>query len=130
MQGALARAGIEPGELSLVSSGASGSVAGDALETAAIRGLLGEATPRVPVTAPKSATRECLEASGAIGLVAAVGAIRAGRIPPVAGLSDVDPAAADLDLVVGAAREEPVDRVLVTARDDAGHCGAVVVARP
>lgn len=128
MRGALSQAGLEPAQLSFVSSGASGSVEGDALEAAAILELLGEARRQVPVTAPKSATRECFEASGAIAVVSALRAIHAGRIPPVAGLVDVDPAANELDLVVGGAREQEVEHVLVTARDEVGHCAAVVVS--
>ena len=84
MRGALAQAGLSVGELSFVASAASGSVAGDAREAGALRELLGDDRRRVAVTAPKSATRECLEASGAIGLVAAVGATRpaASRLLP------------------------------------------------
>ena len=130
MRRALAQGAVEPSELSLISSAASGSVAGDAHEAAAIRALLDGAPGSVAVTAPKSVTHECLEASGAIGLVAAVCAIQASRVPPVAGLVDVDPSAADLDLVMGEAREQRVDHVLVDAHDEAGHCAAVLVSRP
>ncbi len=129
MRGALAQASLRAEDLSLISSGASGSVSGDAIELAAIRALLGEAAGAVPVNAPKSATRECLEASGAIGVVSATSSILSNRIPPVAGLANVDADAAGLDLVIGEARETTVDHVLVTARDEAGHCGAVVVSR-
>jgi len=130
MRGALAQGGLHAGELSLLVSGASGAVAGDAQEALAIRELLDGAPGSVAVTAPKSASRECFEASGAIGLVTAVSAIQARRIPPVAGLGEVDPDAADLDLVIGQARERDVEHVLVNAREDAGHCAAVLVSRP
>ena len=99
-------------------------------QTTAGREVLGGASTQVAVTAPKSSTRECFEASGAIGLVGAVGAIQASRIPPVAGLSEVDPCARDLDLVTGQARDQAVDHVLVSAHDEAGHCAAVLVSRP
>ncbi|MDJ0850695.1 MAG: beta-ketoacyl synthase N-terminal-like domain-containing protein [Myxococcota bacterium] len=129
MRGALAQGGVGPEDLSLVSSGASGSVEGDALEAVALRELLGEASGRVAVTAPKSVCFESFEASGAIGLVAAVSAIQAGRIPPVAGLTEVDPCAEGLDLVLGSAREQRVDHVLVTSSEEAGHRAAVLVSR-
>ena len=129
MRAALAQGALAPEGLSLISSAASGSVSGDELEAAAIRKLLGSSPGSVAVTAPKASTRECLEVSGAIGMVAAVASLQANRVPPVAGLSDVDPSAADLDLVIGEAREQAVDHVLVSARDETGHCGAVLVSR-
>ncbi len=129
MRGALAQGRLAADELSLVSSGASGAVEGDAREAAAIRALLGDAAQRVPVIAPKSTCLESLEASGAIGLVTAVSAIQAGRIPPIAGLTEVDPCAAGLDLVLGSAREQRVDHVLVSAQEEAGHCASVLVSR-
>jgi len=130
LRSAVAQAGITAGDLSLVLSGASGARAGDASEARALRSLLADATARVAVSAPKSVTRECFEASGAIAMVSAVAAIQAGRVPPIAGLSDVDVEAAELDLVIGAARDRRLEHVLVGAREEAGHCAAVVVSRP
>lgn len=125
MAEALAAAELGPADVSCVFSSASGSPQGDQEDGSAIRELLGS----VPVTASRSLTGDCLEASGALDVAAAVLAFEAGRIPGIAGLAEVDAAFAGLDLVRGAARELDVHRVLVNTRDDSGHCASALISR-
>jgi 3-oxoacyl-[acyl-carrier-protein] synthase II len=84
---------------------------------------------QVPVTASRSATGDCLEASGALDVAAAVLAVEAGRIPAIAGLTDVAPEFSELDLVRGSSRELGLRHVLVNTRDDSGHCASALVSR-
>lgn len=122
---ALAGAKLDPGDVSCVFSSASGSPRGDQEEGEAIREMLG----RVPVTASRSLTGDCLEASGALDVAAAVLAVEAEEIPSIAGLDGVDAAFAGLDLVRGSSRRLPIRHVLVNTRDDSGHCASAVISR-
>ncbi|TAH37091.1 MAG: hypothetical protein EYC70_08920 [Planctomycetota bacterium] len=122
---ALASAQLPAQGVSCVIAFASGSPAVDLEEGHALRDL----GIRAPVTAPKAATGDCLEASGAIGVAVAIEALRTGRIPPIARLSAVDPDFADLDLVRGQPRAAVLAHALVTARDPEGPCSAVIVSR-
>jgi len=126
MKEALRTAELTPGEISCVISYASGSLDGDGEEGQAI----GELFPGVPVTAPKSQTRDCLEASGAIHMAVSLLSIQTGKIPPIAKLENVDPAFSRLDLVCGKPREASIQHVLVNARDESGHNAAVIVSAP
>jgi 3-oxoacyl-[acyl-carrier-protein] synthase II len=124
MKEAVQQANLTPGQISCVISYASGSLHGDCEEGNAI----GELFPGVPVTAPKSQTRDCLEASGAMHMAVALLSIQSGKITPIPGLDHVDSAFSRLDLVRGSARSAAVQHVLVTARDDSGHNAAVVIS--
>jgi 3-oxoacyl-[acyl-carrier-protein] synthase II len=125
MEEALAGANLDPGDVSCVFSSASGSRRGDQEEGEAIGEMLGH----VPVTACRSLTGDCLEASGALDVAAAVFAVEAERIPSIAGLAEVDPAFAGLDLVRGSSRQLPIRHVLLNTRDDSGHCASAVISR-
>jgi 3-oxoacyl-(acyl-carrier-protein) synthase len=125
MEEALASARIDPSEVSCVFSSASGSPTGDLEEGEAILRMLGH----VPVTASRSATGDCLEASGALDVALAVLALGAAKIPSIAGLGAVDPAFARLDLVRGSPRELPMRHALVNTRDESGHCASALISR-
>ena len=119
---ALADAGINAGDIGAVVSSASGSRSLDAREGAGISATVG---PTVPVTAIKSMTGEALGASGALQALAAVEALRGGRLPGVAGLMRADPTIA---LAVSAeTRPVRATRALVTTIAPEGNCCAVVL---
>jgi nodulation protein E len=63
------------------------------------------------VSSTKSMHGHALGASGALELVAVVGALRDSVVPPTANLDKVDPAC-DLDYVPNVAREMPVRAAL------------------
>src|SRR5258706_118902 len=82
----LDRASLAPSDIDLVVSGASGSVAGDRLESATLHALWG-AAPLPPVLAPKSVTGEY----GGAQLGAAILATAGAEVGPTAGLQTLDP---------------------------------------
>jgi 3-oxoacyl-[acyl-carrier-protein] synthase II len=124
MKEAVQQADLTPSQISCVISYASGSPHGDCDEGHAISELF----PGVPVTAPKSQTRDCLEASGAIHMAVAVLSIQNGKITPIPALDNIDSPFSRLDLVRGNARPVRMQHVLVDARDDSGHNAAVVIS--
>jgi 3-oxoacyl-[acyl-carrier-protein] synthase II len=84
---ALERAGLTPGDVDLVVSGASGAREGDRLETEVLRAAW-EGAPLPPVAAPKAVTGEY----GGGHLAAAVLAAAGSPFGPTAGFAEEDPA--------------------------------------
>lgn len=80
---ALADAGLEPGQIDLVTAHATGTPKGDAAEAEAIAHFLGDERERVWVTAPKAVTGHCLGASGTVGLIATVLMLATNRVSPL-----------------------------------------------
>jgi 3-oxoacyl-[acyl-carrier-protein] synthase II len=88
---ALADAGVEPAEVDYVNAHAPGTPVGDVLEASALAMVLGDATPRVPVSSTKSMTGHLLTAAGAFEAIACIAAIKHQAIPPTINLDDPDP---------------------------------------
>ena len=122
---ALADAGLQPADISVVFADAAGIPALDRAEAAAISGVFG---PRsVPVTAPKALTGRLYAGGGPLDVAAAALSIRDGVIPATAATSAV-PDDYDIDLVVGHPRTgEAVTAALVLARGKCGFNSAVVL---
>ena len=127
MTAALADAGLAPRSVGFVSAHGTGTVYNDAMEAAAIARVFG---PRaVPVNSVKGAVGHALGAAGALEAVVCVQAIAHGVVPPTAGLRELDPACAVLDVVAGAPRAGAVDVALSTSSGFAGANAAVVLGR-
>jgi nodulation protein E len=111
MRLALAEAELNPQDVDYINAHGTGTQANDVTETRAIRLAFGAYADRLAVSSTKSMHGHALGASGALELVAAIGALREGVVPPTANLDQVDPAC-DLDYVPNVAREMPVRAVL------------------
>ena len=101
------------GERRLDTHGAGGT-GGRASEETASRDTgveCGASADKGAVSSTKAVHGHALGAAGAIELVAAIGALRDGVIPPTANFIDADPAC-DLDYVPNLARETPVRAAL------------------
>lgn len=125
LRAALDDAGIEAKDVGCVISSASGGRSRDLEEGRALAAVFGS----VPVTAPKAAAGECLEASGAIAVAIAVEILRTGRIPPIAGLGETAPELNGLRLVRDTPLDAEVRHVLIPDCDPEGHCAALVVSK-
>ena len=101
----------DPEDVDYINAHGTGTSANDATETRAIRRVFGVHAERLAVSSTKSMHGHALGASGAMELVAAIGALRDGVVPPTANLDKPDPAC-DLDYVPNKAREMPVRAVL------------------
>jgi len=111
MQRALADARLAPEAFDYINAHGTGTPANDPTETKAIRRTFGTHADALAVSSTKSMHGHALGAAGAIELVATIGAIRDGVIPPTANFIDPDPEC-DLDYVPNAAREKPVRAAL------------------
>jgi 3-oxoacyl-[acyl-carrier-protein] synthase II len=124
---ALEEAELAPGGLDALSTGASGSVAGDRVEARGLAAALGEAVRGLPVSAVKAATGEALGASGGFQAVALLGAMESGIVPGIAGLAAPEPGL-HLSLSCEPSRRD-VRRGLVSAVGLDGAATALVLAR-
>jgi 3-oxoacyl-[acyl-carrier-protein] synthase II len=118
----LERAGLTPGDVDLVVSGASGAREGDRLEAEVLRAVW-EGAPLPPIAAPKAVTGEY----GSGHLAAAVLAAAGSPLGPTPGFAEEDPALGITPLR-GPLREAP-SVVLATSLAAGGAAAWVVLGR-
>jgi 3-oxoacyl-[acyl-carrier-protein] synthase II len=123
---ALDDAGLAPGDVDAVSTGASGRVEEDRQEAAGLAAALGERAGSVPVTAVKSMLGEALGASGALQAVAALGTLADGVLPGIRGLEELEEGF-PLQGVSPASRPVRARRILITVSGYSGHACALVL---
>lgn len=111
MLAALDDAGLAANEIDHINAHGTGTAANDVTETAAIQATFGGHATRIAVTSTKSMHGHALGAAGALELVATIGALREGIIPPTINFLEADPACA-LDVVTGAARSTTIRSAL------------------
>lgn len=120
---ALADAGTESSEVSLVNAHATGTGQGDAVEARLIESVFGT---EVSITSTKGVTGHMLGAAGAVEAAFTALSVDRGLIPPTANFETPDPDLPGLDIVHCAARHTPVS-VAVSNSFGFGGQNAVVV---
>ncbi len=133
MRAACRDAGLSVDAIDYINAHGTGTPHNDAAESAAMRSLLGDHTPRVPVSSIKSLVGHTLGAAGAIEAVASVLSIVHGLLPPTAQLAVPDPAfhvdgAPDFDFIMGATRQKPCSVVLSNSFAFGGNNAALLFA--
>jgi len=127
MRAALADAGLEPTDIGYINAHGTATLAGDAVETAAIKQVFGSHAAAVPVSSTKSMHGHVMGATGAIEFAAALLALRHGFLPPTINLHKPDPAC-DLDYVPNQARFDVTLRHVMSNSFAFGGSNAVLVA--
>lgn len=112
MAGALADAGIAPGEVGYINAHGTGTAANDRTEAAAIAQVFGAAPP--PVSSTKAMHGHLIGGTGAVELLACLMALRDGILAPTIGHEEADPDCA-LDVVPNIARAARVEVALSNA---------------
>lgn len=111
MTQAMADAELGPQDIDYINAHGTGTLANDVTETRAIHLAFGAHASRLAISSTKSMHGHALGASGALELVAVLGAMRDGVVPPTINLEQADPAC-DLDYVANVARQMPVRAAL------------------
>lgn len=111
MRAALAQGGLAADEVDYINAHGTGTQANDPTETRAIRALFGGHADRLAVSSTKSMHGHALGGGGAIELVAVIGALLEGVVPPTINYLGPDPAC-DLNVVPNTAQERPVRAAL------------------
>ena len=103
MRAALRDAGLGPEAIGYVNAHGTATLQNDAVETAALKDVLGSHARDTPVSSTKALHGHLLGAAGALEFMIAVRTLRTGAIPPTMHLDVPDPEC-DLDYVPGEAR--------------------------
>jgi 3-oxoacyl-[acyl-carrier-protein] synthase II len=128
MRLALADAHANPDEIDYINAHGTATLAGDVIETAAIRKTFGDRAPRIPVSSTKSMHGHMMGAAGAVEFIAAIMTIERGAIPPTANLRAPDPEC-DLDYVPNVGRKGVPIRMAMSNSFAFGGSNAVLIAR-
>jgi 3-oxoacyl-[acyl-carrier-protein] synthase II len=119
MRMALRHARAEPSEVDYVNAHGTSTMA-DAIETAAIKAVLGERAREIVVGSTKSMTGHLLGAAGGLEAIVCIQVLRTGKIPPTINFSGEDPAC-DLEYAHGGMIERPVALALSNSFGFGGH---------
>lgn len=125
MTGAIADAGLEPGDITQINAHGTGTIVNDEVEAEAIHAVFG--SPGPPVTSIKRVSGHLFGAAGALEALAVVLSIRHGLIPQVGNDVEPDPRI-DLDLVAGAPRCWVPGPALSNSFGLGGHNCSLVIA--
>ncbi|MGM1030149.1 MAG: beta-ketoacyl-[acyl-carrier-protein] synthase family protein [Actinomycetota bacterium] len=125
MRQALDDARVSPADVDHVNAHGTGTPLNDAMETAALRSVFGDALGSVPVTSTKSTTGHLLGAAGTLEAALSLLAMRDGVIPPTINLDD--PEFPELDVVAHQARAAASRTVLSNSFGFGGHNAALVL---
>jgi nodulation protein E len=107
----LAHGSLSPCDVGYINAHGTGTLANDKTETKAIHAVFGDHAQQLGVSSTKSMHGHALGAGGAIELVAVIGALRDGVLPPTINYTEADPDC-DLNVVPNVAHEARVEAAL------------------
>ncbi len=125
---ALDDAPLIPEDIDYISSCANSTKGLDRMETMAIKDTFKGYAQKIPVSSIKSMVGESFSASGSLSLVAAIGAINKGFIPPTVNYKEKDPEC-DLDYVPNVSRQKHINTALVISSDPYGQNTAIILGK-
>jgi len=129
MTKAMMDAGVAPDEIDYIAAHGTSTPLNDVTETRAIKGAFGSHAHNVAISSTKSMVGHTIGAAGVINALAAISAIRDGKIPPTANLTDPDLPECDLDYVPLKAREAKVDTAMINGFGFGGQNAVAVFRR-
>jgi 3-oxoacyl-[acyl-carrier-protein] synthase II len=128
MTAALRDAGMQPEDIDYINAHGTATVAGDVVETEAIKMVFGNRASCLPVSSTKSMHGHLMGATAAVEFLVAVLALTHRAVPPTAHLRVPDPAC-DLDHVANTARRDVTLQAAMSNSFAFGGSNAVLVAR-
>jgi 3-oxoacyl-[acyl-carrier-protein] synthase II len=128
MAAALRSAALDPTLVDAINAHGTGTLANDAVETAAIKVVFGERAYQIPVSATKAMHGHLLGAAGALECALSLLAMQQEVVLPTLHLQSPDPAC-DLDYVPNEARSQVPVRTMLSNSFAFGGTNAVLVLR-
>lgn len=126
---ALQRAGLEPDQIDVVSTHATGTSSGDAQECAALRSVFGETT-NTRINNTKSYIGHAMGAAGSLELAGNLASFQDRVVHPTINVEELDPECAMPGLVLNESQENrPVDYVLNNSFGMLGINSVVIIGR-
>ena len=119
MRMALEHAGVEPAEVDYINAHGTSTMA-DAVETKAIKTVLGARAYEIVVSSTKSMTGHLLGAAGVLEAIASIQVLRTGCIPPTINFQGLDPEC-DLEYAHGGMIKRNVELALSNSFGFGGH---------
>jgi 3-oxoacyl-[acyl-carrier-protein] synthase II len=126
---ALKRCGVEPEEIDYIHAHGTATLLNDRVETRVIRDIFGERAKQIPVSATKSMTGHLLGASGSMGALVTVLALKHQVAPPTINLTNPDPEC-DLDYVPNKARKVNIKTAMANSFGFGGHNNVLIFRQP
>jgi len=127
MRMAMAYAGAGPEDVDYVNAHGTSTMA-DAVETHAVKEVLGKRAYEIVMGSTKSMTGHLLGAAGAVEAILSIMTTREGRIPPTINFEEADPDC-DLDYAHGGVVERPVRLALSNSFGFGGHNACLAIRR-
>jgi 3-oxoacyl-[acyl-carrier-protein] synthase II len=128
MRIALEDAGINPGDVDYINAHGTSTLAGDRIETMAIKMVFGAHAKELGVSSTKSMTGHLLGAAGGLESAICALAVRDQVMPPTTNYETPDPEC-DLDYVPNQARPSPIRHALSNSFGFGGTNGCLVFKR-
>jgi 3-oxoacyl-[acyl-carrier-protein] synthase II len=128
MKAALARAGLEPGDIDYINAHGTSTPLGDEIELGAVKRLFGRAANRLSMSSTKSAIGHLLGAAGSVEAIFSLLALQDQVVPPTLNL-DRPAEGCDLDLVPHEARRREVRAALSNSFGFGGTNASLILAR-
>jgi len=128
MRACLRDAGLPPEAVDYVNAHGTSTLAGDRIESLAIRTVFGEHAGRLAVSSTKSMTGHLLGAAGGLETAVACLAVSEDVVPPTINLETPDPAC-DLDFVPNKARKMTVNAALNNSFGFGGTNAALLLTK-
>ncbi len=125
---ALGDANLSPNDVDCIFANANSTKDADRIETLAIKEVFGKYACGIPITAIKSALGETLCASGGFAIIAALGALEKGIIPPTINYAEKDPDC-DLDYVTNKHQKKELSKIMINAFDSKGANTSVIIGK-
>jgi 3-oxoacyl-[acyl-carrier-protein] synthase II len=120
MRIAIANAGLQPEDVSVINAHGTSTLYNDRNETAAIKTVFGDHATKLKINATKSMTGHLLGAAGAVEAIVSTLMIHTGKVHPTINYTTPDPEC-DLDYVPNKAIDHDVNVVLSNSLGFGGH---------
>ena len=128
MEFALRKAELPLDAVDYINAHGTSTPIGDVAETNAIKTLFGEQAYKIPVSSTKSMIGHLLGAAGAVELIACLGAMEKGYLPPTINY-DMPDENCDLDYVPNESRDAKIEVALSNAFGFGGHNTSIAIRK-